>query len=214
MGCVLRVGVEGHLLRFLCVSGVSGQCVIWWCGVSLVIEKEHASVLVTNIAKWFAASPPGFLATSSVPAFLWDAFLPRCRDFSAPVQLLPADAPARTRRRAIMCCRPGFGSPIEPVDSEVAAEAAAGATAGPRLLASRVCAEVCSLFQLAWPLTIATVTGFAPRVFMLGMVGHLPNGAVLVGAAGIGSMYSNFAHLMLIRSSTFGIPHKARTADE
>ena len=46
--------------------------------------------------------------------------------------------------------------------------------------------------------------GFSPRIFMLSAVGHLPNGAVLVGAAGIGSMYSNFAHLMLIRSSTFG----------
>ena len=71
-------------------------------------------------------------------------------------------------------------------------------------LARRVVSEVLELYHLAWPLSIATVTGFAPRIFMLGAVGHLPNGAVLVGAAGIGSMYSNFAHLMLVRSSTFG----------
>ena len=94
----------------------------------------------------------------------------------------------------------GLGSRARPSGSEAAAEVAAA----PPSFGVRVCAEACSLFQLAWPLTVATVTGFAPRVFMLAMVGHLPDGAVLVGAAGIGSMYSNFAHLMLIRSSTYG----------
>ena len=101
-----------------------------------------------------------------------------------------------------MCNRQGLGSKAGPSGSHAAAEAAAEPAVVPQHL--RVCAEVCSLFQLAWPLTVANVAGFAPRVFMLAMVGHLPNGAVLVGAAGIGSMYSNFAHLMLIRGSTFG----------
>ena len=101
-----------------------------------------------------------------------------------------------------MCYRQGLDSTAEPAGTEVKASEEAALVPPP--FARRVCTEACSLFQLAWPLTIATVTGFAPRVFMLAMVGHLPNGAVLVGAAGIGSMYSNFAHLMLIRSSTFG----------
>ena len=64
--------------------------------------------------------------------------------------------------------------------------------------------EVRELFKLGWPQTVSAVTGFAPRMFMLAAVGHLPDGAVLVGAAGIGSMYANFSQLMLIRSSTFG----------
>ena len=104
-----------------------------------------------------------------------------------------------------MCAQQqGLDSKAGPSSSDAVADSAAEAAAAPPLFGLRVCAEACSLFQLAWPLTVATVTGFAPRVFMLAMVGHLPNGAVLVGAAGIGSMYSNFAHLMLIRSSTFG----------
>jgi MATE family multidrug resistance protein len=103
-----------------------------------------------------------------------------------------------------MCAQRGLDSKVGPPGSDAAAEVAATPAAAPPPFGRRVCTEACSLFQLAWPLTVATVTGFAPRVFMLAMVGHLPNGAVLVGAAGIGSMYSNFAHLMLIRSSTFG----------
>lgn len=72
-------------------------------------------------------------------------------------------------------------------------------------MASHVGAEVWHLFRLAWPQTISNFTGFAPKLFMLAAVGHLPeDAAIYVGAAGIGSMYSNFAHLMLIRSSTFG----------
>tara|TARA_B110001452_G_scaffold236876_1_gene216405 strand:- start:346 stop:1821 length:1476 start_codon:yes stop_codon:yes gene_type:complete len=88
--------------------------------------------------------------------------------------------------------------------STPAAEASASPGLGGQLDARRACREVRELFQLGWPQTVSAVTGFAPRIFMLAAVGHLPNGAVLVGAAGIGSMYANFSQLMLIRSSTFG----------
>lgn len=64
--------------------------------------------------------------------------------------------------------------------------------------------EARQLFRLAWPNSVSSVMGFSPRIGMLIAVGHLPNGAMLVGAAGAGSMYANFAHLMLIRSSVFG----------
>ena len=64
--------------------------------------------------------------------------------------------------------------------------------------------ETGTIFKLAWPQTITGLTGFAPRLLLLAAVGHLEDGAVLIGAAGIGSMYSNFAHLMLIKSTTFG----------
>ena len=71
-------------------------------------------------------------------------------------------------------------------------------------LGRRIVREVRTNYVLAWPQTVTGVTTFLPRLLLLGAVGHLPNGPVLVGAAGIGSMYSNFAHLMLVRSSTFG----------
>ena len=64
--------------------------------------------------------------------------------------------------------------------------------------------EAGQLAHLAWPQTVTSVMQFSPRLFLLFVVGHLPNGAVLVGAAGIGSMFANFSQLMLIRSSTFG----------
>ena len=68
----------------------------------------------------------------------------------------------------------------------------------------RALTEAAEIFRLGWPQTVSSVTSFSPRLFLLAAVGHLPNGALLVGAAGIGSMYANFSQLMLIRSSTFG----------
>ena len=69
---------------------------------------------------------------------------------------------------------------------------------------SRIRAELCTLFRLAWPRSVTELTSFAPRLFLLVAVGHLEDGAVLVGAAGIGTMYANFAHSMMLRSTTFG----------
>lgn len=74
----------------------------------------------------------------------------------------------------------------------------------PYLVCRRALDEAASIFSLAWPQSVASLTAFSPRLFLLAAVGHLPNGAVLVGAAGIGNMYANFSQLMLIRSSTFG----------
>ena len=68
----------------------------------------------------------------------------------------------------------------------------------------RIGNECRHIFHLAWPQTCSSVLAFSPRLFLLIAVGHLEDGAALVGSAGIGQMYSNFAHLMLIRSSTFG----------
>ena len=102
-----------------------------------------------------------------------------------------------------MCCQASDESEVVSKTPPPAAEASVSPRFG-RLNAGRACREVRELFQLGWPQTISSVTGFAPRIFMLAAVGHLPNGAVLVGAAGIGSMYANFSQLMLIRSSTFG----------
>ncbi|KAL3932531.1 MAG: hypothetical protein SGPRY_000660 [Prymnesium sp.] len=65
-------------------------------------------------------------------------------------------------------------------------------------------AESVAICRLGWPLSVSTLTSFSPRIFLLIAVGHLPEGGLLVGAAGIGSMYANFSQLMLIRSSTFG----------
>ena len=64
--------------------------------------------------------------------------------------------------------------------------------------------EVRELAVLGWPQTVTSVVGFAPRIFLLSAVAHLPEGELLVGAAGIGSMVCNVSQLMLIRSSTFG----------
>ena len=71
-------------------------------------------------------------------------------------------------------------------------------------LLGRIAVEVGTIFSLAWPQTVNGVTSFLPRLLMLVAVGHLDNGAVYIGAAGIGSMYANFAHIMLIRSSGYG----------
>ena len=86
--------------------------------------------------------------------------------------------------------------------TSTSADFAPGSTSSPFFKRAR--AEIAQLAYLGLPLTASNVAGFSPRLVTLGAVGHLPGGAVLVGAAGIGSMYSNVAHLMLIRSSTFG----------
>ncbi|KAL1507431.1 hypothetical protein AB1Y20_008270 [Prymnesium parvum] len=64
--------------------------------------------------------------------------------------------------------------------------------------------EAAATLRLAWPLTVTSLTSFAPRLSLLVAVGHLPDGARLLGAAGLASMYCSFAMLMPIRSSTFG----------
>lgn len=65
--------------------------------------------------------------------------------------------------------------------------------------------EVRNLFTLAWPQSMTQLTSYAPGLVLLGVVGHLQNGAVLVGAAGTASMYSNFAHKMLLVATSFGV---------
>ena len=44
--------------------------------------------------------------------------------------------------------------------------------------------EVIAVFTLAWPQSLTQLTFYAPILVLLGAVGHLENGAVLVGAAG------------------------------
>ena len=68
----------------------------------------------------------------------------------------------------------------------------------------RILTEISTISHLAWPQSLNGVTSFMPRLFLLASVGHLENGAMLIGAAGIGSMFANACHLMLIRSSTMG----------
>ena len=85
-----------------------------------------------------------------------------------------------------------------------AVEAPALAPAAEKGLSRRVCVEMGTIINLAWPQSVTGITSFLPRLLILVAVGHLENGAVLIGAAGIGSMYANFAHLMLMRSSLFG----------
>lgn len=73
-----------------------------------------------------------------------------------------------------------------------------------RGLGARVWSEAGTLSLLAYPQTISGLTNFVPRLLALVAVGHLENGAVLIGAAGIGGMYSNFAHLMMIKATAYG----------
>ena len=78
------------------------------------------------------------------------------------------------------------------------------AAADARGFGARVWSEARTLLLLAYPQTISGLTNFVPRLLSLVAVGHLENGAVLIGAAGIGSMYSNFAHLMMIKATAYG----------
>jgi multidrug resistance protein, MATE family len=71
-------------------------------------------------------------------------------------------------------------------------------------IGARVWSEAGTLSLLAYPQTISGLTNFVPRLLALVAVGHLENGAVLIGAAGIGGMYSNFAHLMMIKATAYG----------
>ena len=68
----------------------------------------------------------------------------------------------------------------------------------------RLSLELCTLFKLAWPQSTSQVTSFFPGLVVLAAVGHLENGAVLVGAAGVASMYANFADKMMLVSTLFG----------
>jgi MATE family multidrug resistance protein len=78
------------------------------------------------------------------------------------------------------------------------------AAVGPSGLHS-LTAELAAIFKLAWPQSTTQLTSFAPGLVLLAAIGHLDNGAVLVGAAGVASMYSNVAHKMLLVSTTFGV---------
>ena len=50
--------------------------------------------------------------------------------------------------------------------------------------------EARTIFGLAWPQSTTQLTSYAPGIVVLASVGHLEGGAVLVGAAGVASMYS------------------------
>jgi len=87
-------------------------------------------------------------------------------------------------------------SSLEAVDALVVADSSRGS--------SKISAEVSKVFRLAWPQSTAQLCAFAPGTILLLAVGHLPNGAVLVGAAGMALMYANFSQKMLLLSTTFG----------
>ena len=126
-----------------------------------------------------------------------------------------------TRKRSTCSCRnptfdglarklPCTGSRVQDWtrigDSMCKAHDIAFAAAAPSpTLCTRVIAEVFSNLRLAWPQTLTMIMTFMPRLLLLVVVGHLEDGPLLIGAAGIGSMYANAAHLMLIRSSMFGV---------
>lgn len=48
--------------------------------------------------------------------------------------------------------------------------------------------EFVVLVRLGWPLSVSSLAIFAPRLAILGWVGHMPDGARHVAACGIGIM--------------------------
>jgi len=67
---------------------------------------------------------------------------------------------------------------------------------------ARVATETRSVARLAWPQSLTQFTSFAPGLAVLAAVGHLEDGAVLVGAAGVASMYANMADRMMLFSTS------------
>ena len=92
-------------------------------------------------------------------------------------------------------------TPADQLAAEAAVPAACSSTTS---FSHRFLAEASKISTLAWPQGLNGITQFMPRLVMLAAVGHIDDGATYIGAAGIGSMFSNACHLMLIRSSTFG----------
>jgi MATE family multidrug resistance protein len=77
------------------------------------------------------------------------------------------------------------------------------ATAG-GVQGATIAREMRELVALSWPQIVSGELNFLPRLLVLGIVGHLPDGNTNVAAAGIGVMYTNMIGLMLIKSSSFG----------